>query len=632
VEVADSVTVGVTIDLSVQSSDEMFSIYGGISDDKITGGLGEDHIFAGDGNDTIYGLAGEDYVDGGNDSAGDILMLATLSDADNASFASDAQIENIEIINLFGDSDGASIDLHLQTEGFTVIGSGSDDTIVGSNGSDAIYGAEGDDLLTGSDGNDTFYVEFGTDTITDLSDGDAFVVSASDATVTADVGDFDATSETSNMGTAYINGGFSDDTLIDMSDAMGPNGYNLDGGSDDTFGNDTLIGSDFDDVINGGNSAQVSDTAVDVMTGNGGADLFVFDTFNSTPATMSVSDSTSPVDQETIDVTSSDGNTDGGTETITVAWTINGVNQTAVVISASAFDSQSDASIEDAIVQYFDGREGSVLGVIYPVQAAIVAGKVVLTAGGPTATTDDFVNLEITSVTPTAATGWVGGSFTLDEGSDTEQVSMLRIGTGPVTEGEVYSFEGALADGTNFGSSYEALLGSDAEDIAIAFADYLNASGVSDSIDALVSSDAEGWFVEFTDLAADDGGFTLSGTSVGAFDKSGASGNPDVLTLDVAFADVITDFNSDDDTISFGLDVGTAGNFDVSAAVSATYAAAFADAAVHMNGAVKYFFAVSPADNAGLLFVDANNDQTIDSVVKLTGVTNLSGFDFGNIV
>src|SRR5262249_27318569 len=86
--------------------------------DTITGTSGNDAIAAGAGNDTIVGLVGLDVVNGG--SGTDTIQLAATSASLNA--ATDAQIVNVENISAASASAGVTIDLHNQSEGFTIAG------------------------------------------------------------------------------------------------------------------------------------------------------------------------------------------------------------------------------------------------------------------------------------------------------------------------------------------------------------------------------------------------------------------------------------------------------------------------------------------------------------------------------
>ena len=97
-------------------------------------------------------------------------------------------------------------------------------------------------------------------------------------------------------------------------------------------------------------------------------------------------------------------------------------------------------------------------------------------------------------------------------------------------------------------------------------------------------------------------------------------------------ADIILDFNEDDDLISFGLDAGSSSNYDEDA-YEADFGAALlaANAAFAGDPDLIYFLNGSTADNMGFLFVNANGDDEADTFVQLAGV-NAGNFDDSNIV
>lgn len=101
------------------------------------------------GNATIDGQAGDD-----------ILFVSETSSFLNG--ASDGQLVSIESIAVTG---SANIDLSNQSEGFSISGSGADDTIKGGAGANYIVGGGGNDSLVGASNNDTFVGFEGNDTI-----------------------------------------------------------------------------------------------------------------------------------------------------------------------------------------------------------------------------------------------------------------------------------------------------------------------------------------------------------------------------------------------------------------------------------------------------------------------------------
>ena len=139
-------------------------------------------------------------------------------------FASDANFKGIETV--LANTDGSSVNLSAQTEGFTITGGGGIDTIIGGDGVDIITGGAGDDIITGGAGSDTFNIDAGSDTITDLSASDIFVVSTG-ATVNATISaNYTATTDAKNDGTANLTLGTGGLT-VDLTSAAGSKGFNL---------------------------------------------------------------------------------------------------------------------------------------------------------------------------------------------------------------------------------------------------------------------------------------------------------------------------------------------------------------------------------------------------------------------
>lgn len=176
---------------------EGFAITGSDHNDLLIGGNGADNIVAGGGDDMIGEFLGADTVDGG--AGADTIMLSMTSTRLNA--AKDAQIVGVETIKAsLMASSKFTIDLHNQTEGFTISGAKFADKIKGSAGADVIDGLLGADSLTGGAGDDVFVytnrmgssLVTGVDSITDFTAGDRFsighTVAATDFHVVARAG------------------------------------------------------------------------------------------------------------------------------------------------------------------------------------------------------------------------------------------------------------------------------------------------------------------------------------------------------------------------------------------------------------------------------------------------------------
>jgi Ca2+-binding RTX toxin-like protein len=136
-----------------------FAIHGKSAGSTLTGSAGNDAIFANGGNDTINGFVGKDTVDGG--AGTDTIVLNGTST--NLNNATDLQITKVEAVSGAGSTAGVTIDLHNQSEGFTISGGNFADVIVGGAGGDRIIGGGKGDTLTGGPGNDTFAYKSASD-------------------------------------------------------------------------------------------------------------------------------------------------------------------------------------------------------------------------------------------------------------------------------------------------------------------------------------------------------------------------------------------------------------------------------------------------------------------------------------
>ncbi|MBE0548843.1 MAG: hypothetical protein IH627_14600 [Rubrivivax sp.] len=509
------------------------------------------------------------------------------------------------------DSDGGTVDV-----GQVVIGSPNMDNITTANGVDnTITGGALDDTLTGGTGDNTYNVDAGTDTIVGLKTGDVLVVSAGATAIAGVTGalplpavgfGFVATAATVNNGTVVLTGGAADDTTIDVSLAGGTKGFTLIGGSDDAAGLDELIGSNQADIINGGNNNQAAGSK-DTLTGNGGADIFQFNVNTSVPAVFSKATQLPlPIDRELITVPLvgglDDDGGDTGSETITIAYAVNGIAQAPLLIPAANFVSTSEPSILSAIATALDG---------VPLVSATVSLGTVIVSG------DNGNGVEITSVTGTGS-GWgTGGAFDIAEGVDVAQNDRLDLANTAITGGELYSFTTTLATGTVYGANYIASPGDTNQQVVQGLVALFNGGG---EVSAMADNSSGEWGITFTDLDADNGGFTLASNADGAYGGSGAS---DLGATTLASADLITDFVSGTDKIQLGLVAGTGTTYK-EAGSFADFATARAAAIAEFDGTVRYFLTSSTADNVGLLFFDANADGLVDGVIALTGISDVN--------
>jgi len=532
--------------------------------------------------------------------------------------------------------------------GQTVIGSAFNDdlTIIGQ-GMELDYfmrGGLGDDTLNSAGTGDfTYLVDAGTDTIpallgeeqgadgvdavTDaLYENDVIVVSSgatANATALNPGVGFHATSETSNAGIANIQAA-SGPSTIDLTNAQGPNGYNITG-----TGNDVLIGSAFADVINGGNDVYASTR--DILTGNAGADRFVFNLPDNAAKNFTYVVTTQGVDRETIDFTgTSDDN--AGNEAITVTYYRNNGTNVSVVVSDTTYSADIDfndpASIATAVAFLLNAQPGI---------GASAVGAVVTVTG------DNGTAVEISGVgesnVATLGADWVNGADPV--AIDTLHEVTLTLGvapTDPVTNGDTYSL------------TYTDFVGGSGIPAEVLAAGDTNASIVGDLSVAFTETEVTDVPVDnvltVTDADGDNGAFEILTDGTAGFVGSGAS---QVLVgddSDLFSADVITDFNGGEgDQLVFGL-TGVQNLLSAGSAL-ADYGTAYAaaDAAFGTGGLVRYFYAAvtdldvpggagdyttpDGSEGAGLLFVDANTDGVPDLVVVLEGLEALGSFNSG---
>ena len=544
------------------------------------------------------------------------LSGVTLTIADGVSALAGDEVFEFDNAGAIGD-DGVTVMAQ------NLIGSANNDLFTLSNNNDTVTGGAGDDTYTGGTGYYTYNVDAGTDTITELfSDGsgaDVLVVSAG-ATANATVlDDFVATADSSNAGTVVVVDG--DDlvnTTIDFTLAGGTGSYTITGGNSAVTGTDRLAGGGGDDIINGGNTTQTTALAQDILTGNGGADRFNFNLTLSSAATLTVATTQGAIDREIVTFTADD--TDDGTESITINYTVNGIAGVALV-DLTTVNVLDLTAITAAAIAALDAKAG------IAATAGVNPGEVVISG-------DNGASLTITGITVEDGLAEDGGgepvvgglSAVASNGTDQAQISTITV-AGTPTVGDYYSVVVDYNEGTGTTDDYTALGGDTSGNVADGLDDLLS--------EAVVSAVAAGSVVTLTAVDADDGGFSVLTDTTAAFAGSGASDNG---AVDYLTADIITDFTTTEDTISFGLAAGVNGVNYLEAAGVATYTDARNAANAAFDGTVQYYL-TSAADldggattgllatgeeGAGLLFFDANLDGNVDGVVVLLGVTNTS--------
>ncbi|AFM26137.1 calcium-binding protein [Desulfomonile tiedjei] len=312
-------------------------IIGGDGNDTLAGGQGNDTLIGGAGDDTYTFNKGDGILliddiataSGGNTLifgegiavadlersitfSDNMLIVRIGTDGDEVhltGFDPDAADYGIHAVQKFEFADGTILNYEaLVRNTFIVQGGYGDDDLTGTNMTDRLYGYEGSDRLNGGLGDDTltggvnndeliggagsdmyvFHVGDGVDTIIDTGfPADGNTIYFADAEITID--DITTHIEVTTLVIAYGDGGdairllnfdyngqnggshvvetieFADGTQVALSSLVDPG----------TEGDDTIIGSYFEDVINarGGNDTVATFESNDVIDGGSGADL-----------------------------------------------------------------------------------------------------------------------------------------------------------------------------------------------------------------------------------------------------------------------------------------------------------------------------------------------------------------------
>ena len=534
-------------------------------------------------------------------------------------------------------------------------GGKGNDVLLGGAGDDMLTGGEGDDTLKGGQGSNTWNVDAGTDEVMGLNSNDDNAAAgthdvlkvAAGATANATLvagADFTATADSSNDGTANITGADNDQTTIDMSAASGSKGYNLNGGADDAShdGGDILIGSDNDDLINGGNAKVDTTGDIDQLTGKGGADTFEFNIDINNPPVPTAEVTTPGKDAFVItfpDESANGGYKDGSN--VVVTYTLNGTTSAETI---TLDDPNSDGTVTQAeVAQQVSDAMNAISGLA--AHTGSNAGEVDL-IGDEVDGTGNVI--DVSNVT---ATDNNGNSVTValddtsaDDQNQQEKVTLDSSYT-PVA-GDTFSIDVDFRAAINtIEASYTVQSGDDFNAILDGLVSDINNKDSGAHINAshnagdhFLTIDAKddgngdhGQYSFDTDVSA-SGGFSGSGASV---DLNGFDTSANTYDLSNARPDVVTDFASGEDKIKLdNMPAGTNSNYSEGAEVDHFNDAL--DAANNaFDGTVVYYLTSVAAENgqpeSGLLFFDANADGTADGVISLAGVDDTT-FDEQDIV
>ena len=588
-----------------------------------------------------------DYeLQGAMDKAGDWITQSVIGSANN------------DAVTFDGAVDGAATTL---TDGFAFsLALGADSGSIGDAG---VVGTVDDATEVVGDVVDTagldvgdfvqYNVDAGFDATNDLETGDQVQVAAGAELQVADASDFVATSDDTNDGTAVLVADVDSD--IDMSDAGGANGWTIIGAADaDTAAGNALEGSDQDDTLIDGaadavdGAADGNDGEEDTFTGNAGADAFQFNIGLSDVGTFTDTDVAVGNDIEEIEILAAMAPPAGGALQFNMRVGPFAPAQVLLVDGVDGADLSTANGIATALNAALNARAdvtSSIAGDI--VTASGVNGgrldliNVVEDPGGAPNTLADGVEYNYDDLDDSTDYG----NDPADSGDDDRAEITLEL-AGPIAIGETYTVEVTRSDGSQFSATVLATT-ADPQDVIDDLADALEtasggdigfvsaaggtapAAGDAPLVTAAIPANT---LVAF-DNDADDGGFTISEAS-GTASISGISSSSILAgggTLDDADADVVTDFMSGEDTITFGLAAGSNSNYDEGAEV-ADFATAETAANAAMDGTVIYYMTSSAtAGEEGLLFFDANADGTADGVVHLVGLDSTS-FDEDDIV
>jgi Ca2+-binding RTX toxin-like protein len=256
-----------------------------VGNDTYSGGVGQDIFAVTAGVDSITDLSGFDVLDieiGATANAQVTLnwIATAASDQDgtaNLTLADGAGL----VVNLFADTGskgysvtgGSGNDTIVGTIfGDSLVGGAGNDSLTGGDGNDSLSGGLGNDQVTGGLGNDLFAMTAGIDSITDLNGSDVLDVengATANAVVTAN---WTATAASQQDGSANLTLVDGAGLVVNLSAALGSNGYSVTGGT----GNDSILGTAWADSFSGGagNDSLSGGLGNDSLTGGGGTDLF----------------------------------------------------------------------------------------------------------------------------------------------------------------------------------------------------------------------------------------------------------------------------------------------------------------------------------------------------------------------
>jgi len=242
----DTATANITVNGAV------LSFTGTILADLLEGSSGADEIYGLAGNDTLNGGGGNDTIVG--DTGDDTLRGEDGDDQLFSGFGEDRAEggEGNDFIKTGPDND-------------TLIGGNGNDTLGASNRTDLLRGGDGDDLLLGSNGNDRLFGDAGSDTLLGGNGRDTLEGGeGADRLVGGDGAQADTASYDLSASGVWARLGAGE-------------GLAGDAAGDELVGMENLLGSAFDDTLEGSDEANRIDggAGADLISGLAGDDILI---------------------------------------------------------------------------------------------------------------------------------------------------------------------------------------------------------------------------------------------------------------------------------------------------------------------------------------------------------------------
>jgi Ca2+-binding RTX toxin-like protein len=266
----DTVTLGTENIIAGAGGD---TLRGNASANSLTGLGGSDVLRGLNGDDILSGGAGNDTIDGGAHTdqlveSGNVNF--TLTNTSLTGLGTDT-LAAIERAKLTGGASANTINASAFSGTTTLGGGGHNDLVIGGSSSDKVTGGNGDDTLRGGPGGDSLGGGEGADSLTGFA-GDDQLAGGPGPDVLSGVGGRDTAIYTDHGNNVTVDiddvadDGNSTDGAAGARDNVKSDVENLTGGP----GNDTLIGSAADNVLNGRSGA-------DTFVGLGGIDTVTYE-------------------------------------------------------------------------------------------------------------------------------------------------------------------------------------------------------------------------------------------------------------------------------------------------------------------------------------------------------------------